>query len=80
MKLEVKSLEISIGTANTVGDSSIIRVVNPTAGAVLATINDGTANVASLTLEPESSVIVEKENTHTIQGTGLLSTTVSVTG
>jgi len=80
MIIELKGLEIAIDTANTVGGSNHVRVLNNTASAVLATIANTTANTASLTLSGGESVILKKDPTDTVQGTGCEAVGVSIFG
>ena len=74
------SEEISIDTANTVSDSKLVRVYNANTAAQIITIANSSANVSSFTLAPDSSAFVEKENTHTIQGSSVLACSIAYKG
>lgn len=70
--------EISISTANTVGNNVLVRCANPTTGNVVVTIaSNSTTNVASFTILGNSAVVVEKSATYLIQGTGILASPVA---
>lgn len=69
--------EISIGTANTVYDNPVIRVVNPTSGIVNATVSTASANLYSFSVLANSEIVIEKLPLHRIQGTGLVASPVA---
>lgn len=70
--------EISIGTANTVYNCPVIRVVNPTTAVVNCTISvNSSVNVASFSVLGNCEIIVEKLATYRIQGTGLVASPVA---
>jgi len=72
MILKVLGPEISITSANTVGDSKLVRVINTGAPAVL---NIGsTANVTVLNTEP---VFIVKEPTDTLTGSGMVAAPIA---
>ena len=56
MILKVLGPEISIGTANTVANSNLVRVINTGAAAVL-----NVGSVGNVTVTNTEAVIVEKE-------------------
>lgn len=75
------NLEISIGTANTVYSSPLVRCVNPTTGNVVVTVSvNSSVNVASFTILGNSELIVEKVSAHRLQGTGILAAPVAYRG
>mgnify|MGYP003685680891 CR=1 FL=1 len=80
MIFELKSAEIAIDTANTVSDSSYVRVINNTASAAMATIANTSANTGSLTLSGGESIVLKKDPTDTVQGTGCEAVAVSIFG
>jgi hypothetical protein len=72
MILKVLGPEISIGTANTVANSNLVRVINTGAAAVL---NIG--SVGNVTVTNTEAVIVEKEPTETLTGTGMVAAPIA---
>lgn len=69
--------EISIGTANTVYDNPVVRIVNPTTGVVNATVSTASANLYSFSVLANSEIIVEKLPLQRVQGTGLVASPVA---
>jgi hypothetical protein len=67
MIIKPLGVQISIGSANTVANSVLVRVYN---GGSAGVLNVG--NYANLTLASSESVIIEKAKTDTIQGTDML--------
>ena len=72
MILKVLGPEISIATANTVANSNLVRVINTGAAAVL---NIG--SVGNVTVTNTEAVIVEKEPTETLTGTGMVAAPIA---
>jgi hypothetical protein len=72
MIFKILGPEISIGTANTVANSNLVRVVNTGAAAVL---NIG--SVGNVTVTNTEAVIVEKEPTETLTGTGMVAVPIA---
>jgi hypothetical protein len=72
MILKVLGPEVSIGTANTVANSTLVRVVNIDATAVL---NIG--NYANVTVTNTESVIIEKSSTDTLTGANMLAAPIA---
>lgn len=72
MILKVLGPEISIGTANTVANSNLVRVINTGAAAVL-----NVGGVGNVTVTNTESVIVEKEPTETLTGTGMVAAPIA---
>jgi len=72
MILKVLGPEISIGTANTVANSNLVRVINTGAAAVL-----NVGSVGNVTVTNTESVIVEKEPTETLTGTGMVAAPIA---
>jgi hypothetical protein len=59
--LKVQGVEAAIGTANTVGDASFVRILNKDAGLSLVTIQNIAANTATtLTLGSGKDVFIAK--------------------
>lgn len=78
MNYKFSNTEISISSANTVYDSPLIRVVNPTTGVVNCTMSvNSSVNVASFSVRGNSEIIVEKATTYRLQGTGLVASPVA---
>lgn len=69
--------EISVGTANTVYDNPIVRLVNPTTGVVNATVSTASANLYSFSVLANSEIVIEKLPSQKIQGTGLVASPVA---
>jgi hypothetical protein len=73
--------EISIGTANTVYDTPLVRCINPTTSNVVVTVSvNSSVNVASFTILGNSEMLVEKTAAHRLQGTGILAAPVAYRG
>jgi len=70
--------EISINSANTVGNNQIIRVVNPTTSntVLLVQYANGTT-YASATVLANSEIVVTKNTTDLVIGSGQLATAVA---
>jgi hypothetical protein len=62
--------EISIGSANTVANSKLVRVTGDSANQVL-TIANTTATYANVTILAGEILVIEKATTDTLQGTNL---------
>ena len=71
-----KGTEISISSANTVGNNVLIRVTNGAAAAVL-TIANTTATYANVTLVASEVLVVEKATTDTLAGSGMRAVAVA---
>lgn len=70
--------EISIGTANTVYNSPVVRLVNPTTGNVVVTLSvNSTVNTESFSILANSEIVIEKTSTYRVQGTGILAAPVA---
>lgn len=77
MILKITNTEISISTANTVYNSKLVRLVNPTNANVIVTIvTNATANLGSFTIRGNSEIWLEKANTSQLVGTGILAVPV----
>lgn len=63
--------EIAITSANTVSLSKVLRVTNTTNAVTVLQVTDGSANTANTTLVPYETLIVEKNTTDTVSGSGL---------
>lgn len=70
--------EISISTANTVYNSPVVRLVNPTTGNVVVTLSvNSTVNTESFSILANSEIVIEKTSTYRVQGTGILAAPVA---
>lgn len=70
--------EISISTANTVYDTTLVRLVNSGTTAANVTISaNASTNVASFTLLANNEMIVEKLPSQRLQGTGVVASPVA---
>jgi hypothetical protein len=72
MIIKVLGPQISINSANTVANSTLVRVVNPGA---LAVLNIGT--VGNVSVSNTESIIIQKAPTDTLAGTGMLAAPVA---
>jgi len=70
MIIKPLNTQIAIGSANTVHDSVLVRIINTGSAGVL-TISNG-STYANLTLANSESIILEKATTDTVQGTDML--------
>jgi hypothetical protein len=62
--------EVSIGTANSVWDSKVIRIVNGTGAPVTIEMGNSSVTNSVFTILANSSIIVEKTPVHLLTGTG----------
>jgi hypothetical protein len=70
--------EISVATANTVYETPLVRLVNPTTGIANVTVSvNSSVNSYSFTILANSELIIEKLPTYRIQGTGILASPVA---
>jgi uncharacterized secreted protein with C-terminal beta-propeller domain len=70
--IKLLSSEVSLSSANNVASASLVRVVNPTASPVVATLASNAVAYANVTVLGVSEEFIVKSPTDTIQGTGLL--------
>lgn len=76
--LKLKTTETLITAANSVANSTLVRVYNGTAGDVVLTANAAPATpYATVTIQSKTSVFIRKSPTDTVQGTGLLAVGVA---
>lgn len=77
----MSNTEIAIGTANTVSQGTLIRIVNPTTNVHVVTVKDANSVVlATFTMYQYSEVLLKKNATDTINadsGTDLKATWVA---
>ena len=74
------SLERSLSSANNVASAKLVRVLNPTASAVVLTIQYANTDAyANCTINPNTDRLVEKSNGDLLLGTGLLGVSVAYT-
>lgn len=79
--IKVLSTEISITSANSVSNAYAVRLVNPTNGVVVVTVqSNSTTNSASLSLLGNSSIIIEKSPDYLVLGAGILASKVARKG
>ena len=78
MIYKILTQEISINSANTVGNNQIIRVVNPTTSntVLLVQYANGTT-YASATVLANSEIVVTKNTTDLVIGSGQVATAVA---
>jgi hypothetical protein len=78
MIYKFSNTEISIGTANTVYDNPLIRLVNPTTGTANVTVSvNSSVNLYSFTILANSEMVIEKGSNNRVQGTGILASPVA---
>ena len=70
-----KGLQISISSANTVGNSNLARVYCSSSGVL--TIANTTSTYANVTLATGESIIVEKATTDTLAGTSMVAVPIA---
>lgn len=75
MIIKILGPEIGIGSANTVSNSSLVRVYN---GGSAAVLNIG--SVGNVTIASAGSIIVEKSPSDTLTGTGMVAAPVAYKG
>lgn len=80
MFLKIKGAEISIGTANTVGDASTVRVINTGAAAKLNLAYSNGSVYANVTVSNTESVVITKGPTDTLTGANMLGVPVEYRG
>ena len=69
--LKPLSTEVALTSNTTVANSTLVRVINTGAAAVLTFANSG-VTYASLTISNTQYVVVQKASTATLQGTNML--------
>lgn len=69
--------EVSIATANSVSDATLVRVLNTGAAAVLHIAANSGTEYANLTVSNTESVIVVKNTTDTLTGANMLAVPVA---
>ncbi len=69
--------EAALSTANAFSNATLIRVSNPTTGAIVLQVNSGGAQIANLTILANSEVTVCKPATATLSGSGLVAVPVA---
>jgi hypothetical protein len=71
MILKILGQEIAIGTANSVANSNLVRIVNTGAAATCnVAFSNGTV-YASVTISNTESVVIEKGTTDTVTGANM---------
>ncbi len=78
--LRINGVEVSISPANTVANSSLIRVFNSNTGAGVLTIANSTGgNAVSATIAAATAVYVRKNPTDTVNGASMVAVPVKST-
>lgn len=80
MFIKLKGPEVSIGTANNVGSSTVVRVVNPTTAAVLNLSYANGVVYANTTVTNTQPIVIVKNQTDLLTGTGMLAAPVEYRG
>lgn len=68
--------EVSIASANTVGSSALVRIINTGARAVLHIANSG-GEYANMTISNTQSYFIQKVTTDTLTGANMLAVNVA---
>jgi len=77
MIIKPQGAEISIATANTVANSSLVRVINTGAAAVLHFKDSTGSEYANLTVSNAQYVVVQKNVADTLTGANMLAVPVA---
>lgn len=80
MFIKLKGPEVSIGTANNVGSSTVVRIVNTSTAAVLNLSYANGVVYANTTVTNTHPIVVVKNQTDLLTGTGMLATPVEYRG
>lgn len=80
MQIKLKGTEVSIASANTVGNSSTVRVVNLGAAAVLNLAYANGTVYANTTVSNTESIVVVKGPTDTLTGANMKAAPVEYRG
>ena len=72
--------EVAIDTANNVGNANLIRVINVAAPTVMTLQYANGLNYATITIQNNSPVIVQKRSGDLVTGTGLKAAPVAYKG
>jgi len=75
--IKPKSIEISIGSANTVGNNVLIRCFNNTAAAAVLLLANSSGTISNTTIASFGDVIIRKKPTDTLTGTGFVATAIA---
>lgn len=74
--IKITNTEISISTANTVYNSKLIRLVNPTTSNVVVTLVASPTSNLDFTILGNSEILFEKSANQAVKGTGILATPI----
>jgi len=77
MIIKPQGAEISIATANTVANSSLVRVINTGAAAVLHFKDSTGTEYANLTVSNVQYIVVQKNVSDTLTGANMLAVPVA---
>ena len=70
--------EISVATANTVYNNPLVRIVNSGTGVANVTVSaNASVNLYSFTILANTDMIIQKNPTDRVQGTGILASPVA---
>ena len=69
--------ELSISSANSVGENKLVRVTNVSNSLTVLTVANTTATYANVSLTPYESLTVVKETTDTVAGENLRAVAVA---
>lgn len=75
--LRLKGFQISIASANTVGTSNLVRIVNTGAAATLTVAYANGTVYANCTVSNTEAVILEKDPTDTVAGSNMLAVQIA---
>ena len=80
MFIKLKGAEVSIASANNVGLAAVVRVVNPSTAAVLNLAYANGVVYANTTVTNTQPIVVVKNQTDLLTGSGMLATPVEYRG
>ena len=75
--LKPQGPEVSIGSANNVANSTLVRVINTGSAAVLHFASNTGTEYANLTVSNVQYVVVQKSATDTLTGSNMLATPIA---
>jgi hypothetical protein len=81
MIYKILSTEVDISSASNVSSAKTVRLLNPTASAVLVTYaNSGGTTLGTITIGSNSEIRISKLATDTVAGTGIKATSIAYKG
>lgn len=75
--LKLKGAQVSIASANNVGNANLVRIVNTGAAAVMNVAYANGTVYANCTVSNTQAVIIEKDPTDTVTGANMLAVQIA---